>query len=153
MSKESDMDYHVELKTVLARATAVVRLQATIPQLPDVIPKACGEVWQFVKTSGIPSPGRNIAVYLDAVMNIECGVEVAQSFTGNGRVECSSTPAGRVATTVHIGPYHQLGKAHDAVQKWCAANGHALTGQSWEVYGHWTDDPTKLRTDVFWLPR
>jgi hypothetical protein len=24
---------------------------------------------------------------------------------------------------------------------------------SWELYGHWEDDPAKLRTDVFYLLR
>jgi effector-binding domain-containing protein len=147
------MDYHVEIKSVEAQLTAVVRFQATIPELPTKVPHACGEVWQYVRSAGLPHPGRNLALYLDGVMNVECGVEVSQPFPGNGRVVCSSTPAGRVATTAHIGPYNRLGDAHDAVQKWCAANGHALTGVSWEVYGHWTDDPTKLRTDVYWQLR
>jgi effector-binding domain-containing protein len=84
-------------------------------------------------------------------MNIEVGVEVFQPFAGNGRVVCSSIPAGVVATAAHFGPYHRLGEAHDAVLKWCAAQGHALAGLSWEVYGHWDEDPAKLRTDVYWL--
>jgi effector-binding domain-containing protein len=68
-------------------------------------------------------------------------------------VICSSTPAGLVATAVHLGPYNRLGEAHAAVHKWCADHGHVLAGPSWELYGHWTDDPAQLRTDVFWLLR
>jgi hypothetical protein len=26
-----------------------------------------------------------------------------------------------------------------------------MTGVDWEIYGHWDDDPAKLRTDVFYL--
>ena len=26
-----------------------------------------------------------------------------------------------------------------------------LAGPNWEVYGHWHDDPSQLRTDVFYL--
>ncbi len=145
------MEYLVEIQAVQPQWIAVVRFQAKMPDLPKVIPAACGEVWQFVRSSGLPNPGRHVAVYLDSVMNIECGVEVSQPFTGNGRVVCSSTPGGVVVTTVHWGPYNRLGEAYDAVDKWCAQNGHVLGGPSWEVYGHWNDDPAKLRTDIFRL--
>jgi effector-binding domain-containing protein len=86
-------------------------------------------------------------------MNVECGVEVFQTFTGNDRVVCSKLPDGFVATAVHWGPYHRLGEAHDAIRKWCTEHGHGPAGPAWEVYGHWEDDPAKLRTDVFYLLR
>jgi effector-binding domain-containing protein len=147
------MEYNVEVQRVEPQPTAVVRFQAKVQDLPKVIPQACGEVWTFARSAGLPNPGRHIALYLDSVMNIECGVEVSQPFVGNDRVVCSTTPAGLAATTAHWGPYHLLGDAHNAVGKWCSDNGHVLAGPSWEVYGHWNDDPTKLRTDVFWLLR
>ena len=56
-----------------------------------------------------------------------------------------------VATAAHYGPYSRLGDAHAAVRQWCAAQGHALVGPFWEIYGHWTDDPAQLRTDVCYL--
>jgi len=37
------------------------------------------------------------------------------------------------------------------VIEWCRSQGHRLSGTRWEVYGHWTDDPSKLRTDVYYL--
>jgi effector-binding domain-containing protein len=145
------MAYLVEINQVQPQIIAAIRLRATIPELPTVIPPACGEVWQFVRSAGIPNPGRNIAVYLDMVMNIEVGVEVGQHFSGTDRIICSSTPGGLTATTVHIGPYNRLGEAYDAVHKWCADNKREIAGPAWEVYGHWTDDPAKLQTDVFCL--
>jgi effector-binding domain-containing protein len=91
--------------------------------------------------------GLNIVLYPGAVsgeFEIECGVEVESG--GN-----SSTPAGMVATTVYLGPYHQMNPAHKAIHQWVRENGHKLAGPSWEVYGHWSDDPAKLRTDIFYL--
>ncbi len=40
-------------------------------------------------------------------------------------------------------------------KRWEAA-GHQVTfatrdRTSWEVYGHWSEDPAQLRTDVFYL--
>src|SRR6266849_2587598 len=147
------MEYQVHVQQVEPQTTAVVRLRADLSQLAQVVPQACGEVWTFFRSSGLPRPGRNLALYLDGEGNIECGAEVDQPFTGNDRVVCSSTPAGTVATTAHLGPYDRLGEAHAAVLKWCSDHGHTLAGASWEVYGHWTDDPSQLRTDVFYLLR
>jgi effector-binding domain-containing protein len=145
------MEYQVSVQQVASQTTAVVRRRASVSELSQVVPQACGEVWAFVRAAQLPQPGRHLALYLDGAINLEVGAEVAQPFDGNERVFCSSTPAGRVAMTTHLGPYNRLGEAHDAIHRWCAANGHALAGPSWEVYGHWVDDPAKLRTDVFYL--
>ena len=145
------MEYQVRIEQVDPTMTAVVRRRAGQHELATVVPQACGEVWAFFRASQLPHPGRNLAVYLDGEINLECGVEVFQPFSGDGQVVCSSTPAGMVATTTHLGPYNRLGEAHAAILKWCSDRGHALAGPNWEVYGHWTDDPSQLRTDVFYL--
>jgi effector-binding domain-containing protein len=145
------MSYAVEVKDMEGQPIAAVRRRASQQELARVVPEACGEVWQFIRASGIDHTGRHIAVYLDGEINMEIGAEVARPFPSDGRVICSATPAGTVATTAHIGPYHLLSGAHGAILKWCADHHRALAGPSWEIYGHWDDDPTKLRTDVFYL--
>ena len=67
----------------------------------------------------------------------------------------SLTPAGEVATAAHFGPYNRLNEAHEAIRQWCVDNGRKPAGPNWEIYGHWIDewnrDPSKIRTDVFYL--
>lgn len=145
------MEYSVHAVTVEPQLTAVVRRQASQAELSRVVPQACGEVWTWVRAAGLPRPGRHVALYLDCAINLEIGVEVKQPFTGDGQVVCSSTPGGLAATTAHIGPYSRLGEAHEAIGAWCKENGHTFAGPNWEVYGHWVDDPAKLRTDVYYL--
>ena len=74
---------------------------------------------------------------------IACGVQVE---TGGN----AATPGGTVATTVYWGPYRLMKPAHAAIHEWARENGRQL-GPSWEVYGHWSDDPAKLRTDICYL--
>src|SRR5262249_29793272 len=66
-----------------------------------------------------------------------------------------ATPPGTAATTTHFGPYNLLPEAHDAIRDWCKNHGYALAGPNWDIYGHWLhewcDDPSKIRTDVFYL--
>jgi effector-binding domain-containing protein len=134
---------------------AVVRRRASSQELARVVPEACGTVWSVVRSQQIPGAGRHVAVYWDGQINLEVGVELDAPFAGYGEVVGSAMPAGPVATTTHYGPYGQLHEAHEAIRLWCANNGHAPAGPSWEVYGHWVDewnnDPTKIRTDVYYL--
>jgi effector-binding domain-containing protein len=59
------------------------------------------------------------------------------------------TPSGRVVTAAHFGPYQEMNRAYDAISAYLRDHDLRPTGPSWEVYGHWSDDPAKLRTDVF----
>lgn len=149
------MSYAIELTHSEPIHTAVIRGCVRPEELAKFVPAACGEVWSFARSAGLPRPGRHLALYLDAKGSVEVGAEVSEPFAGNGRVHCSKLPSGWVATTVHLGPYGQLRNAHAAIHDWCAQQKHKLSGVSWELYGHWQEswntDPSKIRTDIFYL--
>ena len=77
---------------------------------------------------------------------------VAPGAAGGGGVELETVPGGRVASTVHEGPYSELGRTYGALQEWMAANGHTPSGPVREVYV--TDPQTvpaeQLRTEIDW---
>jgi effector-binding domain-containing protein len=149
------MSYTVQLQKFPGTPLAIVRRRAPHPQLSRVIPDACGEVWNAIRAHDIHGAGRHVAVYLDDAINLEIGVELVAPLNATGNLISSQLPAGTLATTTHFGPYNRLGQAHQAVIDWCNANGHELVRPCWETYGHWVDewnkDPTKIRTDVFYL--
>jgi effector-binding domain-containing protein len=151
--REASMEYEISVERVEPRTIASVRRRATQQQLSTVVPAACGDVWNFVRANGIAQPGRLVALYRDGgdgQLDVEVGVEVGGPFTGTGEFSCSAIPGGVVATTVHLGPYNRLGEAHKAICQWCKQNHHKMAGLNYEIYGHWDDDPAKLRTDVFY---
>jgi hypothetical protein len=37
-----------------------------------------------------------------------------------------------------------------AVRRWCTAQSRDLTGERWEVYGDWREDPSLLETEIFY---
>lgn len=149
------MPYDIRIEQHDSQPLAVVRRRASLPEIPKVVPAACGLVWGVVRSHPIPGAGRHVAIYWDDQINMEVGVEVAAPFAGAGEVIGSATPAGQVATTTHFGPYQRLAEAHQAIRSWCQEHGHALAGPSWEIYGHWRDewnsDPSQIRTDVVYL--
>lgn len=111
------MLYQIELKHFGPGYTAVIRSRVRKEELSKFVPAACGEVWSFARSAGLPKPGRHVALYLnDGEGSVEVGAEVSEPFSGNGRVECSRLPAGPVATTTHFGPYGRLGEAHKAIR-------------------------------------
>jgi len=144
------MTYAIDNRKAEPQLIACVHRRAKLGDLKTVVPQACGDSWNLVKKLGIKG-GRNVAVYLDGEINMEIGQEVAARFPSTGDLFCSSTPGGEVATTAHIGPYDQLGQAHEAIRQWAADHKRTFAGPNWELYGHWTDDVTQLRTDVFYL--
>jgi effector-binding domain-containing protein len=148
------MAYQVQVISVLATPLLAVRRRALKSQLSKVVPDGCGVVWNFIRANNVMPRGRNVAVYRGtgtSELDVEIGVEVGPGAVGGGEVALSATPSGEAATVAHIGPYSLLMNANDAIKSWCAANNRQIAGPSWEVYGHWTDDVEKLRTDVFYL--
>jgi effector-binding domain-containing protein len=150
------MAYDIRIEQQAGQPLAVVRRRASIAELPKVIPAACGLVWNALRAEHVQGAGRHVSVYWDDEVNLEVGVELPAPYAGSGgEVIASATPAGRVATTVHFGPYPRLKAAHEAIRAWCQQNGEALAGPNWEIYGHWKDewnnDPSQIRTDVFYL--
>jgi effector-binding domain-containing protein len=147
------MNYEIHVVDLQPQLIGVVRRIAKPTELSQVVLRCCGEVWDFLRSRRDLQPGRNVAVYLDGAITLECGAEVAQRFDRAGQITCSTTPSGRVATTRHAGDYSRLGEAHASIRKWCVAHGYVLAGPNWEIYGHWNDDPAKLHTYVHYLLR
>jgi effector-binding domain-containing protein len=144
------MTYQVDVINMELIPLAVVRRQARQQDLSTVIPESVGVVYEFLKTSNIQHLGIAVAIYFDGQINMEVGVKVSSEFESTSLVQYSHIPLGAAATTAHFGDYSELSKANEAIIAWCKQNNKSLTGISWEVYGHWNDDPQKVRTDVYY---
>jgi effector-binding domain-containing protein len=142
----------VQFIDVEPRALAVVKRTATLDELPTVMPAALGVVWEHLRAHDVPT-GQTVALYFDQVFNFEAGVEVFGPVPPHDEVYASETPGGRVATITLWGPYEELSLAHTAIARACVGSGLRVAGPCWEVYGDWSDDPARLRTDVFYLLR
>lgn len=150
------MAYEVHLETVQPRMLAAARgLCTAMPDIPAKIHELLDQVWPYVRQQQIQTTGINVVLYRPEPegLRMEAGVWVLSAFPESPQVIQTSTPGGLAATTTHMGPYYGIPNAHDAILKWCAANHRERAGPTWEVYGHWSDDPAKLRTDIFHLLR
>jgi len=156
------MSYFVRIANVRPQPLAAARGHGGTHNYIKNLFALLDEVWQFLRANPqVKQLGLNVFLYwgdtdkdllrTDPGLPIEAGVKVAVPFESTGRVTCSATPGGTVATVSHIGPYEKLSEAHSALRHWCKENNRPMAGTTWEEYGHWNEDPGKLRTDVFYL--
>ena len=96
--------------------------------------------------------GRNYALYdrcTPRSLRVRVGFPVSARFADTDLVHCVKLAAGRAAHAVHVGPYSHLHQTCASLHAWCSERALALTGESWEVYGDWTEDPSRLETELY----
>ena len=147
-------DYTVTVARAAARPLAGVRARLPIGSVSRRFREFLDQVYAAKRAGAVELDGQNIFVYsgdANGEFDVIFGVGTKKPFARTGDVEYLATPAGDAASATHWGDYSGLGAAHNAITSWVNANGRALAGPRWEVYGHWSDDPAKVRTDVFYL--
>lgn len=146
--------YEVRETVVAARPVAGVRARVMHGRIATEFARHLDLVYAAGKVDGVSLDGQNIFIYGATAGNeVDVAFCVGSSapFAAAGPVEPMSTPQGVAAVTTHVGDYSRLGEAHAAIQSWCREHQRATTGVSWEVYGHWQPDPSRCRTDVYYL--
>jgi effector-binding domain-containing protein len=151
-SYERETEPHV----VHVTARAVAGVSARIPRgsVPREFGRHLDRVYAAARAGAVSLDGQNIFIYRDAageLLDVDFCVGVNAPFAATGAVHQLATPTGRAATATHVGGYDSLGVTHRAIVAWCEEHGYRLAGPSWEVYGHWHDDPAALRTSIFYL--
>jgi len=150
----------VSIETVRQQPLAAVIERVAMGDIGSRVGPNLGKITSFLTAYPEYALGKPHAVFVyrgkdnkpsDGMIAVEYAMEVERPFPPSGDIKCTSTPAGRVASAMHSGSYHLLPETHGAVQRWCAQNGHTLAGIDWEIYGDYSDDPSKLETKVCYL--
>ena len=110
-----------------------------------------GRVWPVIKSNAIPNDGINRVVY-DHDGTVFAGVVLdrgAEAIPAGAGLERKIVRLTRYAVWKHIGPYHLIPVTGAAMTKAVEAAGHRTGWPMVEVYGHWTNDESKLETETF----
>lgn len=113
-------------------------------------------VWEFMRTHGIETTGKVLAVYHTydpEKMTFRAGFSVAPEAAANtaAPVAFDTTPAGQVLYFQHKGPYDTLRDSYTEMMTYLDQKGMAVGAPTWEVY---LNDPAEtpadeLLTDVY----
>lgn len=154
------MRVNVSVQVVSPRILAAVGRRVAPGGVGAAWRPALDLVWAFLRTQPDPLTisGHNVFLYEHPAhrgdpMDAFFGVEVVREFAPTGEVRPVKTPAGEVAVATHTGPYDRLGRTHEAIQAFVAAQDRVVGDKSWEIYGDWTENPAKLETTVMYLLR
>lgn len=147
----------VRVETVEPRKLAAVRRKVMIGDIARAFKPALDQVWAFLREHpDLRCDGHNLFLYhhgagRSAPLTVDFGVEVTESFEPAGEVFATQTPAGEAALALHVGSYGSLKTTHDAIHAWCSAHHRVIADASWEIYGDFTADESKLATTVAYL--
>ena len=149
------MDYQISEKELPAQLALTHRAPVTMATIGDGIGGAFGVLMEHGATSGAQWAGAPFVLYpeaCDGEFEVSVCMPVVPGAQGGDRVTVEEVPGGLVASTVHVGPYSEIGGAYTALQKWMTDNGRRPAGMVREVYLNdpGTVPPEGLLTEIDW---
>ena len=154
--KEGIMPYEVQVKELPAQHVVAVRKHTSLARIGEDIQAGFGQIWGAIGPRGIVPAGAPFLVMYDVIDeetegDVEVCVPVAEPFEGHDGVYGREVEAVTAATTMHHGPYDELGPAYHTLTGWVQEHGHEIAGPPREVYltaPQETPDPADYLTEI-----
>ncbi|XOV85085.1 MAG: GyrI-like domain-containing protein [bacterium] len=146
------MSYDIELVIADPQPALVVETRCDASEFSAVLASSFGKIFQHLAGSNQHPHGMPFMRYLEMTETsflIQAGIPSDQA--GKGEIQSIELPGGRLATTLFLGPYDEVGVAWDALHSWARERHLDLMG-GWDVYENDPDtvsDPSELRTRLY----
>ena len=105
------------------------------------------KMWKIVKANGLKHKGLNIWIY-EPNHQVFAGVELDDASKLNSGLEQKTISLPKYAYYKHVGPYSLIKQAGDNVTNELKSRGFNTGLPYIEIYGHWTNDESKLETEL-----
>lgn len=109
--------------------------------------KLMDRMWKIVKGNNLQNKGLNIWVY-EPGESVFAGVELNEMPPERIGLEQKNITLSKYAYYKHIGPYHKIGQSGQNMRDEIKRLGLETSLPYVEIYGHWTNDETKLETEL-----
>jgi effector-binding domain-containing protein len=109
--------------------------------------KLMDKMWQIVKSKNLKNKGLNIWVY-EEDQRVFAGIELTDILNQDTGLEKKSITLLKYAYYKHIGPYRLIKQAGQKMTDELKVKGYETILPYVEIYGHWTNDETKLETEL-----
>jgi effector-binding domain-containing protein len=105
------------------------------------------KMWKVVKSNNLKNKGLNIWVY-EQDHGVFAGVELDEIPGQETGLEQKSITLLKHACFKHIGPYSLIKQTGQNMTAELKRSGYETTLPYIEIYGHWTNDESKLETEL-----
>jgi hypothetical protein len=109
--------------------------------------KLVDKMWQTVKSKNLKNKGLNIWVY-EPDEKVFAGVELYDASIHDTELEHKVVNLIKYAYYKHVGPYNLLKQRGQNMREELKDKGFEISFPYIEIYGHWTNDETKLETEL-----
>jgi effector-binding domain-containing protein len=109
--------------------------------------KLMDKMWQTVKANNIKNKGMNIWVY-EPGEKVFAGVELLNAGDQHTGLEHKAIHLTKYACYKHVGPYNLIKQAGQNMREEIKNKGFGVILPYIEIYGHWTNDESKLETEL-----
>ena len=106
-----------------------------------------GKLWEIVKSNNVKNRGLNVWVYEPNDI-VFAGVELLEPLGKDVGLERRNIFIQKYARHKHVGPYHLIKVSGQIMQDELKAKGFETALPYIEIYGHWTNDESKLETEL-----
>jgi effector-binding domain-containing protein len=152
--EEGVLPYDVTIKEVPPTQVVATRRHTDLAHIGDAIADGFAAV---ATAAAGPPAGAPFIIYHDVIDeqtdgDIEICLPVGTPATLEGEVYGSEVCGGSVVSTVHRGPYDQIGPAYHTLTGWVQEHGHEFAGPPREIYLNdpTVVDPEDILTEVQW---
>lgn len=137
--EEGIMAYDVQVIEETPRYIAAAKVHTNLRSIGDDIGAGFGTLMHGLGRQGATPAGAPLIVYHSVIDeetdgDLEICVPVAKEISGDPDIYGRELEGGTMATTVHRGPYQQIGPAYHTLTGWISEHGHEIVGPSREIY-------------------
>jgi hypothetical protein len=107
------------------------------------------KLWPIVKSQNLKNKGINVWVYEPGDWMF-AGVELESPPPPESGLERKTIHLAKYAHVKHVGPYRKIAETFPRAMEEIKKLGIREYLPYLEIYGHWTEDESKLETDLLW---
>ncbi len=149
------MPHDIEILDEPEQFVAATQVRTNLQRIGQDVGAGFGTLMQAIGQQGAIPDGPPLVIYLDEPSeehdgDVEICIPIDGPVEGSTDVYGRQLEGGPMASTVHVGPYDELGGAYEALMTWIAEHGHQVVGPPREIYLNDPDtaSPEQLQTRV-----
>ncbi len=138
------MNHNCELFEQSSQPILVIHTQCAVENLPVILGDAYGSIMRYLSEINEVPGGAPFVTYFNMDMqklDIEIGFPVQRPLPARDQIISKVMPAGNYASVIHKGPYPEMGKAYEALNRFLAEKGIQPSGVVYEFY---LNDPMEV---------